>query len=91
MKSNLPSAMTGSRARAQNRRTCGSISAIRFGVKTRLSRLRCTSCAGGSSNRMMPGGISMPLRMSSSTDPLPEMYVFQSVMHSRTSSNRLKA
>ena len=55
------------------------------------SRLRCTSCAGGSSNRMMPGGISMPLQMSSSTDPLPEMYVFQSAMHSRTSSKRLSA
>ena len=59
--------------------------------KTRPKRLRCTSCAGGSSKSMMPGGISMPLLMSSSTEPLPEMYVFQSVMHSRTLSNPLSA
>ncbi len=40
---------------------------------------------------MIPGGISIPLLMSSNTEPLPEMYVFQSALHSLTSSKRLSA
>ena len=47
--------------------------------------------AGGSSKMIEPGGISMPLLMSSSTVPLPEMYVSQSSEHRSTSSNRLSA
>ena len=31
------------------------------------------SCEGGSSKRMFPGGISIPLLMISTTEPLPEM------------------
>ena len=42
-------------------------------VNTRLNRPRCTSWAGGSSNRIVPGGTSAPLLMSSSTEPFPEM------------------
>ena len=73
MKSNLPAPTCGSSVRAQNSRTFGSISATRRGVKTRLKSERCMSCAGGSSNRMLPGGISIPLLIISTTEPLPEM------------------
>jgi hypothetical protein len=77
MKSNPPSATSGSRVAAQNARTWGSIAFIRIGLKTRLSKPRWTEWAGGSSNRMMPGGISTPscftAWMTSSTEPLPEM------------------
>ena len=73
MKSKPPAPTSGSRLRAQNARTFGSSSAIRRGVNTRDSNDRCTSCVGGSSNRMLPGGMSTPLLMNSSTEPLPEM------------------
>ena len=49
------------------------------------------SCVGGSSKRIDPGGISTPALMISSTDPRPEMYVFQSSMAASTSSQRLSA
>ena len=48
------------------------VHAIRRGVNTRDNNDRCTSWVGGSSNRMLPGGISTPCLMISSTDPLPE-------------------
>jgi hypothetical protein len=42
-------------------------------VKTRDSRLRWMVWSGGSSKMIEPGGISIPLRMTSSTVPLEEM------------------
>ncbi len=57
MKSKPPAPTSGSSVRAQNSRTFGSIAFIFFGVNTRDSRPRCTSWTGGSSNRMMPGGM----------------------------------
>ena len=86
MKSKRSEPTYGSSVRAQNSRTFGSMSAMRLGVKTRLRSDRCMSCAGGSSNRMLPGGISIPLLMISRTEPLPEMYVRQSTEHRSTSS-----
>ena len=38
-----------------------------------------------------PGGISMPLLMISSSVPLAELYVFQSMRPRSTSSKRLRA
>ena len=73
MKSKCPVPTRGSSVRAQKRRTSGSMAVIALGVKTRLKRLRCSSWAGGSSNRIEPGGISIPLLISSRTDPFPEM------------------
>ena len=72
-KSNPPVPTSGSRLRAQNSRIWGSMAATRRGVKTRESRLRWTSWSGGSSKMIMPGGISMSLRISSRSVPLPEM------------------
>jgi hypothetical protein len=40
---------------------------------------------------MFRGGIGMPLRLSSRTEPLPEMYLRQSTDALSTSSNRLRA
>ncbi len=91
MKSKPPEPTSGSRLRAQNARTFGSSSAMRRGVKMRDSNDRCTSCVGGSSNRMLPGGISTPCLMISSTDPRPERYVRQSTEQRSTSSKRLNA
>ena len=61
------------KVRAQNARTLGSSAAMRRGVNTRESSDRCTSWVGGSSNKIVPGGISMPLLIISSTEPRPEM------------------
>ncbi len=91
MKSNPSDPTSGSRLCAQNARTFGSSSAMRRGVKTRDSSDRCTSWVGGSSNRMLPGGISTSCLMSSSTEPRPERYVRQSTEHRSTSSKRLTA
>ena len=91
MKSNPPEPTSGSRLLAQNARTLGSSSAMRRGVKMRDSSERCTSWVGGSSNRMLPGGISAPCLMISSTEPRPERYVRQSMEHRSTSSKRLNA
>ena len=73
MKSKPPAPTRGSRLRAQNSRTLGSMAAILRGVKTRDSRPRWRSWSGGSSKMIEPGGISMPLLISSSTDPLAEL------------------
>ena len=73
MKSNPPEPILGSRARAQNSRTFGSISAMRRGVNTRDSSPRCRSCSGGSSKMIEPGGISMSAFSSSSTVPRAEL------------------
>ena len=73
MKSNPPAPTSGSRLRAQNSRTFGSIALIFRGVKTRESRPRCKSCPGGSSKMIEPGGISMPLLISSRTVPFAEL------------------
>ena len=55
-KSKRPEPTSGSRVRAQNSRTFGSMAFIAFGVNTRDIRPRCTSCSGGSSMRIIPGG-----------------------------------
>ena len=73
MKSKPPLPTSGSRLRAQNSRTLGSIAAILRGVNTRDSRPRCRSWSGGSSKMIDPGGISMPLLMSSRIVPLAEL------------------
>ena len=73
MKSNPPVPTSGSRLRAQNSRTFGSIAVIFFGVNTRESRPRWRSWRGGSSKMIEPGGISMSLLMSSSSVPLAEL------------------
>ncbi len=86
MKSKRPSSISGSSVRRQNSRTFGSIASIALGVKTRDIRLRCTSCAGGSSMRIDPGGISMPARIISSVEPLPERKLSQSTRPFSTSS-----
>ncbi len=91
MKSNRPSATSGSRVRVQNSRTFGSIASMDFGVNTRDIRLRWTSCAGGSSMRIEPGGISMPDRIISSVEPLPDRKVSQSTSAFSTSSYRVSA
>ena len=91
MKSNPPVPTSGSRLRAQNSRTLGSMAFILRGVNTRESRPRWTLCPGGSSKMIDPGGISMPLLISSSSVPLAELYVFQSTRPRSTSSNRLRA
>ena len=70
MKSKRPAPTRGSRLRAQNSRTLGSSALMLRGVKTRDSRRRCRWWAGGSSKMMEPGGISMPLLMSSSSGAL---------------------
>ena len=49
------------------------------------------SWIGGSSKRMFPGGISIPPRIISMTEPLPEMKVLQLTEAFSTSSNRLSA
>ena len=72
MKSKPPVPTSGSRLRAQNARTLSSSAFIRLGVNTRDSRPRWTSWLGGSSMRMLPGGISMPALMKSSVEPLPD-------------------
>ncbi len=73
MKSNPPDPTSGSSERAQNSRTLGSMAFILRGVKTRDSRPRCRSWFGGSSKMIDPGGISMPLLISSRTVPLAEL------------------
>ena len=73
MKSKRPVPTSGSRLRAQNSRTLGSISWMRRGVKTRLRRLRWMSCSGGSSKMKRPGGISMSALIISSSVPLAEL------------------
>ena len=69
MKSNPPVPTIGSRARAQNSRIFGSMAATLRGVNTRERSPRWRSCSGGSSKMIVPGGISMPLLISSSTVP----------------------
>ena len=64
---------------------------IFLGVKTRDSSPRWTSWAGGSSNKMIPGGISMLALISSSTEPFPDRYDSQSTNAGSTSSHRLRA
>ena len=76
---------------AQNSRTFGSIAFILRGVNTRDSRPRCRSWWGGSSKIIDPGGISMPLLISSRMVPLAELYVRQSTRPRSTSANRLRA
>ena len=78
MKSKPSSPTSGSSVRAQNSRTFGSMASIFFGVNTRDSRPRWMSWIGGSSNSMMPGGISMSALMSSRIDPRPDRNVSQS-------------
>ena len=73
MKSKPPLPTSGSRLRAQNSRTFGSMAFILRGVNTRDSRLRCTSWPGGSSKMMDPGGISMFALMSSRRVPFAEL------------------
>ena len=73
MKSKPPVPTSGSRLRAQNSRTFGSMAFIFFGVNTRESRPRCRSWPGGSSKMIEPGGISMPLLISSRMVPLAEL------------------
>ena len=73
MKSNPPVPTSGSRLRAQNSRTLGSMAFMRFGGEHPATAGPVHVCAGGSSKRMMPGGISMSALISSSTEPLPEM------------------
>ena len=73
MKSKPPEPTFGSRLRAQNSRTWGSMAAIRRGVNTRDSSARCSSCAGGSSKRIVPGGIVTFILIISRTEPRPEM------------------
>ena len=72
MKSKRPSPTSGSSVSAQKRRTCGSISSIRLGVKTRLNSPRWRSCSGGSSQRMFPRMGGPPLLITSSTEPRPD-------------------
>ncbi len=91
MKSKPPLPTSGSSVRAQNSRTFGSIAPTRRGVNTRESSPRWRSWAGGSSMMNTPGGISIPLRMTSSTLPFAELYVFQSTDARWTSSKRLSA
>ena len=68
---------------------------MRFGLNTRERIPRWTSWIGGSSNRMFPGGSSTPYSMTalmiSSSMPLAELYVCQSVSPCSTSLNRLNA
>ena len=91
MKSNPPLPTRGSRLRAQNSRTFGSIAPILRGVKTRVSRPRWMSCLGGSSKMNVPGGICTSALISSRMVPRAELYVFQSTEQRSTSSNRLSA
>ena len=91
MKSNRPAPTSGSSRVPQNSRIFGSSPLIRRGVNTRDSRPRCTSCAGGSSKMIDPGGISMSALMSSSSVPRAELYVRQSTSAFSQSSNRLTA
>ena len=95
MKSNPPEPTSGSSVCAQNSRTFGSIASMRFGLKTRDRIPRCTSWMGGSSKRMFPGGSSTPYSttalMISSSIPLAELNVFQSVRPCSTSWKRLNA
>ena len=86
-----PLPTSGSRVRAQNSRTLGSMAFIFFGVNTRDMTPRCTSWRGGSSKRIAPRGISKSALMSSRIEPLPERYVSQSIRHGSTSSKRLSA
>ena len=72
MKSKRPPSTSGSRVRAQNSRTFGSIAFIALGVNTRESRPRCRSWIGGSSMRIRPGGMSKPAMIVSSVDPFPD-------------------
>jgi hypothetical protein len=90
-KSKRPEPTSGSRVRAQNSRTFGSMAFIALGVNTRDIRPRCTSWIGGSSIRIIPGWISMFARMISRVDPFPERYLSQSTRPGSTSSNRLSA
>ncbi len=73
MKSKPPAPTRGSSVRAAKARTSGSIAARRRGVNTRLRSPRCRSWSGGSSKMNMPGGISIPALMISSTDPSAEL------------------
>ena len=91
MKSNRPSSFSGSRVRAQNSRTLGSIASMLFGVNTRDMRPRCASCAGGSSIRIIPDGTSIPDMMISSVEPFPERKVSQSTNPRSTSPYRVSA
>jgi hypothetical protein len=70
MKSKPPAPTSGSRLRAQNSRTFGSIIFIFRGVNTLDSRPRWRSWSGGSSKMIDPGGRVMPDLMSSSSVPL---------------------
>ena len=69
----------------------GSMAAIRRGVNTFDSNRRCRSCWGGSSNRITPGGTSMPLLMTSMTVPRPDRSVCQFGSSRATYSKRLSA
>ena len=73
MKSKPPCPTSGSSLRAAKARTCGSIAAMRLGVKTRLISPRCRSWSGGSSKMNNPGGSSAPDLMISRTEPLAEL------------------
>ncbi len=59
--------------RAEGSRTLSSSAFMRRGVNTRDRRPRCTSWTGGSSMRMIPGGISMSaLMMLERSSPWPD-------------------
>ncbi len=91
MKSISSAPTSGSSARAQNSRICGSNDAIRRGVNTRDSRLRWAVWIGGSSKISTPDGISMSARINSMIPPRPEMNVLGSRIARSTSSYRLRA
>ena len=72
MKSKPPAPTRGSSTSAQKARTWGSSACIFFGVKTRESRERWPLCAGGSSMRITPEGISTLARIISRMEPRPD-------------------
>ena len=86
MMSKRSSPTSGSRQAAENARICGSRAATFRGVNTRDIRLRWMVWVGGSSKMTMPGGMSMPALMISSTPPRPEMKVVRSTSPRSTSS-----
>lgn len=69
-----------------NSRICGSSASTLRGVNIRDSRLRWMLWIGGSSKISVPGGISIPDLMISSTAPRPEMNVSWSMTPLLTSS-----
>jgi hypothetical protein len=91
MTSNSGRPARSSSAAAQNRRISGSTAIIRRRVNTLASSRRCRSWIGGSSNRMIPGGTSIPEKITSGIVPRPDRYVCQSGRARATSSYRLRA